>query len=170
MRDTLRTWCLTLTLSRECLDTPGPGWPQRGDGPAGKPTPHSHHLMLHKASRGGRSPNKLFHRSCQTCPRLHHGPRLLHSQATAALSLLCRSVYSCQHPPSLLALETAPKCSITLPRLLHAQSKNSRGILPGCHRHDLRPMCNLLQRCLFSSVGNPQTRDTQTHLIGSKNY
>lgn len=155
---------------RECSNTPGPGWPQRGDGPAGKSPPHHHQLMLHQASRAGRSPNTPLQRSCQANPWLHHGPRLLHSQATAALSFLCRSVYSCQHPPSLLALGTAAMCSITLPRLPHAQSKNSRGIVPGCRRHDLRPMCNVLQRCLFSSVGNPQNRDTQTHLICSKNY
>lgn len=139
-----------------------------GRWPAGKSTPHSHYLMLHEASRGRRPPSTFFQRSCQTCLWLHHGPGPLHSQATAALSFLWCSVYSCQHPPSLLALETAP--IITLPRLPHAQSKNSRGTLPGCRRHDLRTMCNLLQRCLFSSVGNPQNRDTQTHLICSKNY
>lgn len=122
-------------VGREGPDTPGPGWPRRGDVPAEKTASHSHHLMLHEAFRERRSANSLFQRSCQTCPWLHHGPGLLRSQAAAVLSFLHRNVYSHQHPPPLLTSKVFPYAASLSPRahrLPSAQSKRSSESLPGC--------------------------------------
>lgn len=144
------------SMGREGPDAPGPAWPWREDALAEKSCPTAN-LMLHKASRERRSAKSLFQRSCQTCPWLHHSPGLFHSQATAALSFLHHNVYSHQHPPPRFTSGNAPMCSIAF-CLSSAACPLLRARVPArvCQpagRHDLRPVCNMLQRCLFSSGG-----------------
>lgn len=127
--------------------------------------PQSHHPDLPEHSGTGHL-HILFYKAAA---RLVCGSTM--PQALTLTSLPIPSASQCLFPPVLTISPHLEKCSqmqhhspLKLTACPPLRSRVPARVCQATFRHDLRPVCNMLQRCLFSSGENPQSNsDTGIH-------
>lgn len=166
------------SMGREGPGAPGPTWPWKRRCACRKIMSHSQ-SDAPQSIQGKEICKITFPKEL---PDLSMAPPQPWAFALTSRCCLILSARQCLFPPAPTTPPHLGKCSHVQHRspLKLATCPLLRASVPArvCQpagRHDFRPVCNMLQRCLFSSGGVESTeqlgyRDTQTRLMCSKNY